>query len=382
MAQIVGDRRDLIELYEAVCAGGYEKLRLEQRLEPEQNLLKSYLVEVHPGLALAGQAGRLHFLNSVLGRLKAEASPTNDATLFNVQRGNEVYHCDALHHRFWIFHSSAHATATDRFIDDLTRGTTALDLTWFPSEGMEALARAGEFLGFASEYDPRPLFPTDEDGSNERTDGLVISIRRFTGDATVDLAKLRRPDMFLNEIGLSSIRVRFGDSASTRDFALTDVTHAGKFTARGPSFSAHQALIGRALSIYENAVESIERDLAIRWEQSDRGLRITGSPIGISFRPYPRFDLFVERLFSGRRPFRLWGLPVEVDDGQYSVQALDLHVGSTLRFDVSNGFIRVYLPEEACGNTVTRLFTNIQRHIDSRAVLMVGDRTRAFGFAP
>jgi len=376
VAPLVEGRKELLDFYETVCRRGYSKLRYEQRLEPEQNLLKSYLVEVHPMLALGGREERLGFLKRVVAPLKGQVFSTGDDTLFNIQRGSDVYHCDALHNRFWILHSNARAGSTDNFVDELARGTTALDVAWFPSEAMEEIAKAGQFLGFGSEYDPRPLFPLEE-AAEQEFDGLILNVRRLVGSAAKDLEKLRRADMFGSEIGLSTMRVRFGGDG---DFAIADVTHSGKFTARGPSFSAHQALISRTISIYEGAITSIEKELAIRWETSDRGMKVCGAPIGIRFRPYKQFGKLVERVFSGRRPFRLWGLPVEHGEEEFAVEAVDLHVGCVLRFDVSNGFIRAYLMEGGCGNTITRLFTNIQRHVDSRAVIMLGERTRAFGF--
>jgi len=376
IAPLVESRKELLDFYEAVCRRGYSKLRYEQRLEPEQNLLKSYLVEVHPMLGLGEKEERLDFLKRIVGALRGQVFSTGDDTLFNIQRGSDVYHCDALHRRFWIFHSNARASSTDSFIDDLARGTTALDVAWFPSEAMEGIAQAGEFLGFGSEYDPRPLFPLEEPAEQE-FDGLIVNVRRLVGSAAGDLEKLRRADMFGSEIGLSTMRVRFGGDG---EFAIADVTHSGKFTGRGPSFSAHQALIGRTISIYEKAITSIEEELAIRWETSERGVKVCGAPIGIQFRPYRQFGKLVERLFNGGRPFRLWGLPIERDGGEFAVEAVDLHVGCVLRFDVSNGFIRAYLMEGGCGNTITRLFTNIQRHVDPQAVIMLGERRRAFGF--
>ncbi len=375
-APILENRRALFEYYESVCSRSYLNLRTDQRLDLDQNLLKSYVIEVHPSKDFHTGRDRFGFLNSILERVHGEAIPSNEETFFNVVRGDQVLHVDALDNRFWIVHANTPAAWTDSFIDGLTRGSS-VDVVWFHSEAMEGLSKLGQFLGFSSEYDPRPLGGVAEE---QRPGGLVVNFRRILGDARTDFEKLRQPDMFLDEIGISSIRLRFGENGDS-EFALADVTHSGKFTERGPSFSAHTALVWTALRSYEERVSLIEREMALTWKQEGNRFKVTGSTIAIQFRPYDRFDVLLEHLFGGRKPFRLWGLPQRNAEGDYSVQAVDLHVGCPLRFDVSNGCIRVYLPDGSCGNTVTRLVTNIQRHVDPRATLIGGEQALAFGSA-
>lgn len=369
LAPIVQDRRQLFEYYETLCSRSYSNLRSDQRLDLEQNLVKSYIIEVHP----EKNTGKHQFLKSVLANLGAEAIAANDETLFSIRRGDYVLHCDAFDERFWILHASTPAGWTDGFVDGLTRGSTFVDVAWFHSEAMESLAALGQFLGFTSEYDPRPF---EAAIARDVRPGLTLNFRRPTGDARLDLEKLRQPGMFLDEFGLSSIRLRFGDGGT--DFALADITHSGKFTERGPSFSAHSSLIGSAISAYDSRVRAIEHQLSLSWSRGAQSYwHLEGSSLAIEFRPFERFDVLLDTMFNGKKPFRLWGLPLDCGDGQFSVHAVDLHVGASLRMDISNGCIRVYLPDGSCGNTVTRLLTQIQRHIDARARIAGPTGTRA-----
>lgn len=48
------------------------------------------------------------------------------------------------------------------------------------------------------------------------------------------------------------------------------------------------------------------------------------------------------------------------------VHAVDLHVGRRLVVEIGNDFLRVYLPTEACGNSLLRLYTNLQHTFDSK----------------
>lgn len=47
--------------------------------------------------------------------------------------------------------------------------------------------------------------------------------------------------------------------------------------------------------------------------------------------------------FSSSEPFRLWGIPQMTGEGTAEVEAVDLHVGQQLRFDVTSTWMRVYL---------------------------------------
>lgn len=108
--------------------------------------------------------------------------------------------------------------------------------------------------------------------------------------------------------------------------------------------------------------------------RTTRGRRTTfGSPITLRFsRPIPDLDYFLEQLFSAREPFRLWGLPRRFGENLAEVEAVDLHVGQRLRFDVAAEWMRVYLFKGGCGNTVARLAANLQRHFDG--ALSIGDQ--------
>ena len=103
------------------------------------------------------------------------------------------------------------------------------------------------------------------------------------------------------------------------------------------------------------------------------GAQLTGAPIVLRFsRPIPDFELFLEQLFSAREPFRLWGIPVLTDLDRAEVEAVDLHVGQPLRFDITTSWMRVYLFDGGCGNTIARLAANLQHHFDG-ALSVVDD---------
>ena len=143
------------------------------------------------------------------------------------------------------------------------------------------------------------------------------------------------------------------------------VSHDGRFMASGGDFGFHQAIVRRVVDRYRRFVEGAERR-ALRWvELPEGGARPFGTPITFRFsRRIPDLDYFLDQLFSAREPFRLWGLPRHDGEGFAEVEAVDLHVGQRLRFDITNDWLGVYLFEGGCGNTIARLASNLQHHFD------------------
>ncbi len=98
--------------------------------------------------------------------------------------------------------------------------------------------------------------------------------------------------------------------------------------------------------------------------RGDGGGHAQGGPVVIRFsRRITDLERFAATLFSSRQPFRLWGVP-ELHDDTVEVEAVDLHVGQCLPIDIGPDWLRVYLREGSCGNTVARLITNLQHSFD------------------
>lgn len=96
------------------------------------------------------------------------------------------------------------------------------------------------------------------------------------------------------------------------------------------------------------------------------GWRYDGGPILLQFsQPVADLDRLLAILFSSSEPYRLWGVPREVGDGLFHVEAVDLHVGRRVPMDVTDRWLRFHLDENGCGNSVTRLITNLQHTVDA-----------------
>ena len=98
---------------------------------------------------------------------------------------------------------------------------------------------------------------------------------------------------------------------------------------------------------------------------------MSGAPIVIKFsRPIEDIENFVDSMFSSREPLRFWGVP-RIEDGVAELEAVDLHVGELLRVDIGMNWLRVFLPQGGCGNSIVRLVSNLQHRFD--AILSFAD---------
>ena len=55
--------------------------------------------------------------------------------------------------------------------------------------------------------------------------------------------------------------------------------------------------------------------------------------------------------------------------GQWEANAVDLHIGNTLRLEMTPRWMRILLGEHTCGNTLARLLANLQHRFDAQTRL-------------
>lgn len=144
----------------------------------------------------------------------------------------------------------------------------------------------------------------------------------------------------------------------------------GIFVTIGDTFHGHESFVGDVVGRYSRLIEGVEGN-AMRWEPSGVGIRPVGKPIFIEFeRPFPDRGRLYQDMFSCRMPFRLWAAAspdrASVPDGEViSAEAVDLHVGQRLTIEMGDDWVRVYVREGNCGNSVARLIANLQKYANA-----------------
>lgn len=370
----VRDRQEMFSLFTERMSGAYDELRATQRLEQRTTLVKSYVIEAHHREVEDGASA---WMSRVLGEThlgsieQPAVTRTEDPHLFTVEArtrsGPVLLYVDTADSRYWFAHSLSGSTAVDQLIDRLTRGHAAIDRAWFPADLLERVSGLGSFRGLGLDFDRRPLGDLGEDEAQvQPVEFLKMQLWGTRADAVLD--KLREVDAFPGQTTLSKVRVKYWLSEGDSElFAVDDVKWDGKTTARGTSFDSHNDLLTTVARAYEGGVRRIETEYAIRPDGDGDAARFTGAPLVFAFaNPIENLDRFSAALFSGRDPFRLWGTPIRVTDSQVRAHVVDLHIGAPMSFEVMRDFMRVYIPSGTCGNSVFRLYANLQHYYDAQ----------------
>ena len=356
----VSNRKELAQFLERQLTKTYEDLGEKRQLEFEQNLLKTYIIESN--LSSVSEIPRVE-------DYETSVSETKDKTLHVLtvknQRGVGVFYVDTLNPRFWIFHTVSKSEFSDFYINKLVVSImNGLDYPWLPIQFLEEIGAGEHLRGFSLRYE-------DEFTSADEHEGIVpvktLSMKLWGNTASRVLEILRRDEELAYAVALSGIGIKH--FANHDEYVIDDITFQGKFTARGTSIDAHFYVVRNVQRKYEEKLKLIEEH-AISMLPTERGVEISGQPLTIVLKkPIENLTTFLDTLLSSKTPFRLWGLSKFMDKDFVRVNAVDLHTSHELNLEVTPNWIRIYLPEGSCGNTVLRLFTNIQHYYDSNAEL-------------
>ena len=310
---------------------------------------KTLVLEAH-----AGPATPTDYLAEVFG--EERVGPTDDVHLHSVAADDDVvFTVDDLDGRFWSFHSTSATQSAVRSVRAKVSERRDLDFVWLPTQHLRRI-RA----------DSRPSFvKADFRGAATRTaediQNLSISVRGQAADRLLDTVSGN--DGHGHAFSIDRVTIPIEDE----DFGFVEqaVNRQAHFVARGDSFALHQQVVAEVIARYRAFVEAVEeRTTCFHSLSDDGGGRLSGVPIEIGFsRPLPSISSLFDELFSSREPFRLWGL-YSADERYGECDAVDLHVGASLRIEAQPEFLRVQVYDGACGNTVARLVSNLQHRVD------------------
>ncbi len=383
-------RRDLFAHLERQMDASYRQVLGTRRLDYESTFLKTYLLESapqSPGRSDGEPQSLVDALTIPASRVAPASEPsvreTDEQGLFIVEwpfHKPVTLYLDTTSSgtdRFWVAHSLGDAGVLDRAIKRITQRNPSIDRVWFWPEFLESAQGLGEFRGVGVNYDHRGFERAQ--GTDDPDDFLSIQLLGGTGTEDI-LAFLQGSDTHGARTVVSRISLKLW-SPEHDGSAREDIYHDGKFTARGSSFRAHHVLVMRLLESYVSFIDDIEARHVLRQVVSgDVGPRVSGEPIFLVIEDggIPNVDVFCDVVFSGRQPFRLWGMPRPIPGTEHGRQVMvtDIHTGSEMYFEIYPDEIAMYLYEGACGNTVARLYGNLQQAIGCRVRMEDNDGQR------
>ncbi len=322
-------------------------------------LLKTFIMESNQGLLEQTDS-----FDVVLHKTKT-ALPEIDIITLEHNGIRARFYVDTSDRRFWLLHTNDLAKHARYVFDRLVYSPkAAFDKVWLPMQMIQKVANLprNSFRGFGLEY-------TDFFALNRELEQSVAELKmRVSGASSIDaLNALRTEEKIENSLAYSMVRVKRGDP---QNYVIDELGYAGRFTAiGGSSIDDYMSLIEITRRIYKNTLEAIERN-SLGIKQVENRTLVEGQAFDLVLkREIEDIGLFADILSTSKKPFRLWGLKNKISKDYFQVFGVDLHTGDSLNLEISDHLIRVYLPKGSCGNTVLRLYTNLQHYFDSNIKL-------------
>ncbi|PFO12704.1 hypothetical protein COJ70_24355 [Priestia megaterium] len=358
-------------LFDEVLYSNHRKFKNQQIQATNQ--LKSYVVENHLDSINSTQSYDekvIEFfkeINSGLTKYEFKINITKDENLFINKSDEGLMFIDTTNKRFWKIHSVAKAEVSDYFYKVLTK-RKLFDQIWLPIPFLLGLPKYGELYGVGMSFTEELKDDEFDNLYPEKSHNLSMNIRRMYVHQLLDLMK---GSAMKEVMGVNKISILDPSSDDNENYIIDDITYFGKITARGTSYGKHSYILDELLHNYEKSISSIENDYSLHFDNVLS--TIEGQPIEITLNR-KEIDLhkLVTVIFSGNKPFNLWGMPQWRNENYCKVNAVDLHngnYGKTIDFEIFPNLIRAYLPQGTCGNSISRLLTNIHQSIDATATM-------------
>ena len=353
-------RKEFLEFLYNMMVVSFEKTEYtfgETRGRPR--LLKTYIMEVNRGLPEQTEGFGMI--------IHKEKTALPEVEILTLEHNNirARFYVDTTDRRFWLLHTNALSKYARYLFDRLVYSPKAtFDKVWLPMQMIQKISNLprNSFRGFGLEY-------LDYFDLNRELEQPVAELRmRVSGASSLNaLNALRHEEKIQNSLAYSMVRVKRGEP---KNFVIDEVGYEGRFTAiGGSSIDDYVSLIEITSKIYKNNLEMIENN-SLGIKQVENRTLIEGQAFDLILkREIEDVGLFADVLTTSRKPFRLWGLKNKITKDYFQVFGVDLHTGDSLNLEISDHLVRVYLPKGSCGNTILRLYTNLQHYFDSNIKL-------------
>lgn len=357
----IQSRRDLFDRFQHNIEGTYDELVEEKELKPGQTMLKTFIIEsnVEPG----------ELKNRVDLAESREVDFDLQELIIRRNGANYRFFLDYEDSRFWTLYTLEESEDAKNVVSDLVDGVkNGLDYPWMPVEQQRDIMDMGEFRDVGVSYEADEVFSSDYIEDRLAFGDLRV---QSSGRGTSHLFNILDSQEELSSfLSLSSIGIR---RETEESFVLERITHNGRFTTSGgDSIQLHLDTVDEIKNRYSALLNRIEEHHRLSYESREHGTSINGQPLVIELdNEIEDVREFLEGIITAKNPLRLWGSKTKLDNQYWKVKGLDLHNNDKYTMEVSPEWIRLYLAEDACGNTALRIYSNLQRHYDSNASMEV-----------
>ena len=375
----LSSRHDYFDYLDRWTVGTVDDLRDSRTA---RTLVKAFLLE-----ASHSNEGR----DTIAALAAADQGTTEvDETLVGLRWPNEEEDwalVDIEDDRYPVVYTGLESIYARSRIEEMTRKSALLDRSWFAApvfrhmwdvinESYPEYRFSRMVFEYEDVYETNPYASTNEDNSKE-VDDNKIERRRARMQISERIGKLRNALEGMRSVytPLESI-VRLGVPAPHR--GSIDVYHNGQFTNRSDSIDALSQTVGWMMNLYKTSTELVEEMAWSRRNDTNENTSVTlGAPLLVLFDETLEagtFNKWITSLGHKNNRFRLWGRPINRGDDTIHFYAVDNHLWQTIDLEISRKHLYAILPTGTCGNTIHRIVTNIQRFIDPRPKVFIGER--------
>jgi hypothetical protein len=348
----------------------YEKIKEAGEYEYGKNLVKTYLVESNFKSLKEFFDSTIHSQNGNK-TLKLEiVKIENSFSILTISKkeSKAIFYADTSNPRFWILHTRSNVKDSDYLLNSTIQPLMShLDNLWLDRTMLEKIReKHADFMkSIGVQYRYGDVFPSDDVGA-------TFTMRAHGTPSEKIFQFFRSNEEISNFFAISSVGFKKTTDPGIENPStiIEDVNYWGKFSVKGTSFYEHMEIVDDIQARYQETLNTIEEEFNLSYSGTKNNIKIHGSPALIELkREIENIEIFIKTVFSSREPFRLSGYSKKIDSETALVSALDLHNGDDFNLEITPTWMRVYLPEGACGNTIMRFICNLQRYYDANAVL-------------
>ncbi len=296
-----------------------------------------------------------------------ELKSTQDKFLYvmTVKKGTEkiVLYLDTFFKRFWKLYNIEESLTINRFIDQFTNSLLKVDSLWMPHQMLNSLEKDYINVGFSIKFKQEIL--KDEELSENDISQLTMRLWSKGSMPTKGLINLLEE----NNYPTTKTSTRLLNKTDDEIKFLDEVFYDGKVTvSKGTDIEEHIFFVDSIIDNYSEKMVQIEKN-RMYLESSLGGFKNQGYPFEIKFSKNQSIEKVSEKLINSTSPFRLWGVVHDKYDDFLRIAGVDTHTGDKFNMDLMPDYARIYLPKDACGNMIFRLYTNIQHSLDPGVVI-------------
>lgn len=355
-------RKDFMMLLESMMIAAQEKEEeeeLEEETRGHPTELKTYYMESNSGLPKALETGSL--------KISPIATTLSDISVIRLEHSSHsaIFYLDAADPRFLLLYTNGVARITDRLFRRLVDSqANKFDRIWLPTQTQHEISHysGNIFTGFGLLFED--LF-VPHNTRDLPIGELTMSVSGASSSRAFDA--INKDESLKRSVCYSKIRLERGNG---RFYVADEIKFNGRIiTKAGQSIDDHVSLVEIVRKKYRSLIENIERNSLGTKDVEGRTL-VEGQAFELELnREIPDLDRFAERLLNGDKPFRLWGMVNNISRDMRQIVGLDLHTGDPINLEIMPSLMRVYIPRGGCGNTVLRLWVNLQHSFDSEIKL-------------